>query len=292
MARINIEDSIYKDFRFMTLIMKTGSVDHALGCLVRAWSLAQDWFLVGDTQGMIPLAEWKKQGISDLLLEVKLAEAHDNLIRVSGSEEQFAWLIQKAAAGAKSGEARRKKSELNGCSTDVNVRSTEGNGDEPLTPTLSPSLSLSQSHDLKSPHTPQGDDVEGLRSAGEKSVEELSQTAKKAKVKLDDVIELYNQILAGVGKLKHCRDVGDKTRREFLNALSAFPTIDHWKVIFEMVRASKKLTGQVETTWLATFSWLAVKENALKVEQGTYDDDFTDVKKKSIEKNLESLELK
>lgn len=287
MARINIEDSIYKDFRFMNLVMKLGSVDHAIGSLVRAWSLAQDFFLDEETNGMVPVKEWQKQGINNLLLEVGFAEAHDNLIRVSGSEEQFAWLVSKQENGKKGGRPRKANESYENLqvSNDANSKANESYGN-PLT--HSPTLTHSQKPKT---HNTGGGEVGDIKSAQEKSVDELAKIAK-GKVKFDDVATLYNQILAGVGKLKHVRDAGDVTRKEFLNSLSAYPTLDHWKILFETVRASKKLTGQVPTTFVGNFSWLVKKENALKVEQGAYDDDFSDIEEKQLKKNLERLELK
>ena len=293
MARINIEDAIYSDVRFHALLAKCGGdSDRAIGAMVRAWSLAQAWYLNEETKRMIPCTEWKKQRICDLLIEVGLAEAQENLIYVCGSDDQFAWLIQKSEAGRKSGEARKKKNFDEHTLTDVKSRSTHVNGPEPLSPSLSPTLS--QSLDPNTPLTPQGEDVGefgDLKSAAEKSTSELCKNAQSARVRLDDAFQLYNEILAGVGKLRHVRDVGDRTRREFINSLTAFPSLDHWRELFEMVKKSKKLTGQVETTWLATFSWLAVKENALKVEQGAYDDDFSQVKRDRILGDLADLKL-
>lgn len=154
MARINIEDAIYKDMRFMQLVQKTGSVDAALGGLVRAWSLAQAHFLTLDNDRLIPLFEWKRQMIPDAVIEVGLAERREKGIYVCGAETQFAWLIQKQEAGKKSGEIRKKNTttvvsqevlkQLNGRSTDVNECSTYVHGPEPLTLTLTHSLTLKE----------------------------------------------------------------------------------------------------------------------------------------------------
>lgn len=106
MARINIEDGIYKDHRFLNLIIKLGSIDTALGAVVRAWSLAQKHFLNEENGRLIPLSEWKKQSISDEIINTGLAEVREKGIYVEGSNEQFSWLLQKQAAGKKSAESR------------------------------------------------------------------------------------------------------------------------------------------------------------------------------------------
>ena len=107
MARINIEDSIFKDVRFNDLCIKTQSIDAALGGLVRAWSLAQTWYLSDDR--MIPVSEWKKQRINDQIIEVGLAEIIGDKIKVDGSDEQFSWLIHRQQAGKKGGLSKSEK---------------------------------------------------------------------------------------------------------------------------------------------------------------------------------------
>jgi hypothetical protein len=116
MARINIEDSIYKDIRFYQLLAKLGDLDTAIGALVRAWSLAQKWWLTDSKT--IPSEDWEKQQIRNEIIDVGLAEKIDSRIRMKGSEEQFSWLTQKSEAGKKGNEKRWSRSD-----TDDRVRS-------------------------------------------------------------------------------------------------------------------------------------------------------------------------
>lgn len=99
MARINIEDSIYKDFRFIQLAMKLGDIDRAIGALVRAWTLAQSRYLKHD--GHIPLEEWAQQNIRDEIVTVGLATIINGHVYMSGTESQFSWLRQRSDAGKK-----------------------------------------------------------------------------------------------------------------------------------------------------------------------------------------------
>lgn len=133
MARINIEDSIYKDKRFIKLILKTGTLESAIGAVFLVWSAAQKYFI---STGEIPFDAWKEQELNDDVIVCGLAYKTETGIKVRGQEEQFAWLRQRSENGLKSGESRRKK-ELNGRST---VAVLPQCGPEPLT--LSPSLSL------------------------------------------------------------------------------------------------------------------------------------------------------
>lgn len=146
MARINIEDSLYRDNRFINLYIKLNSFEAAIGALVRVWSVAQDWYLTENK--MIPVGEWKKQGLNDAVIEVGLAEITDGFIRVSGADKQFSWLYQKVEAGRRGGLAKSKKNSdvagakrtLAGAKRDVAV---------PYPLTLTPSLTLT----LKETHT-------------------------------------------------------------------------------------------------------------------------------------------
>lgn len=130
MARINVEDSLYKDLRFINLIVKFGSLEMALGSMVRAWSLAQEHYLDEANERLIPHDEWNRQKIRNEILEVGLAEQRAMGIYVHGAKEQFEWLIQKQEAGKKSGETRQKKGKKNHQNSEHPSSSVE----HPLTP--------------------------------------------------------------------------------------------------------------------------------------------------------------
>lgn len=109
MARINLEDSLFTDGRFLNLIAKTGNVDSALGAVVRAFMLAQKYYLDESNDRLIPFNEWQRQLIDNSIIDVGLAEKRENGIYVVGSEEQFNWLLQRQAAGKKSAETKSEK---------------------------------------------------------------------------------------------------------------------------------------------------------------------------------------
>lgn len=135
MARINIEDEIYKDVRYALLLSKLGfDEDKAIGALVRAWTLAQKHFLSGNH--LIPEEEWEKKKIRPEVLEVGLAERVDGFIRVKGSENQFKWLTQRSEAG------KWKRNDRQRPLTPVNDRQPPT-----LTPTLKKDNTLSASAD-------------------------------------------------------------------------------------------------------------------------------------------------
>jgi hypothetical protein len=128
MARINIEDSIYRDNRFIKLTIKLGNLDTALGALVRAWALAQKYYL--SPHKMIPKAVWDEQEINQEIINVGLAEVVEvDFIRLKGADEQFAWLRQRQESGKLGGLKSLRNSQA------VGKRSVSGS--KPLTLSLS-----------------------------------------------------------------------------------------------------------------------------------------------------------
>lgn len=114
MARLNIEDSIWSDPRFMRLAVLLKSQDIAIGNLVRAWSLAQRyWF----KKELIPEHAWTGSDFPNEIFECGLAERTENGIYVRGSKENFEWYSAKceklkansSKGGIASAKARKDK---------------------------------------------------------------------------------------------------------------------------------------------------------------------------------------
>lgn len=142
MARINVEDSLFKSKRFLNLVIKTGDVDRALGAMVRAWALAQKFWL--SPSQLIPREAWDKEELHPGIIECGLAEERDQGVYVSGSKEQFGWLEQRSEAGKKPKAKSKGKPRKRPIATD-NDRVSDGNGSKPLSLSLSPSPSHSLS---------------------------------------------------------------------------------------------------------------------------------------------------
>lgn len=152
MARVNIEDSLFKDGRWLNLIIKIGCQYKALGYLTKAWILAQEHWL---EYGFVPAKAWPEE--LNVLIDINLAEKTScGNIYVKGSKKAFSWLSQKSGAGSvfsekkteqlkKAREAKKIKKESNLSERDLNGVCTQMNGSEAptLTPTLTPTLSLS-----------------------------------------------------------------------------------------------------------------------------------------------------
>jgi len=140
MARINVEDSLWADQRFIQLCIKTGDMAKAVGAVVLAFKLAQR-FWVPD-QRNIPSVQFRSTPLASDLIELGLAEylEDDQFVYVKGTKEQFAWLIQRSEAGkAKKPRSLKSLENLpNGTERDL----TERNGTKPLTLTPPPPLAL------------------------------------------------------------------------------------------------------------------------------------------------------
>jgi hypothetical protein len=132
MARINIEDSLFRDSRWLKLLLKVGCEYKAIGLITRAWMLAQDTWLEHKS---IPFDQWNKD--LDVLVEVGFAEIEEKSFYIKGSKDAFAWLEQRSNSG------KKNKRPL---TTDERPLT----GDEPLTliPTLTLTPSLIQPQSL------------------------------------------------------------------------------------------------------------------------------------------------
>ena len=177
MARVNIEDKLFSDQRWMKLIIKCGCRHKAIGILTGAWILAQkNWLQFG----FIPEKAWDKD--FDILIEVELATRRaDGNVYIKGSKRAFKWLDQRVEAGRKGGlsEKRVKSSDQTEEQTTEAVakRSLDPDkqvlsGAKPLSPTLSPTLPLSSSSNSNSLLNTSSETVEA--SASKKSKKKSS----------------------------------------------------------------------------------------------------------------------
>lgn len=157
MARINIEDSLLKDDKFIELCIKLGSRIYALGVVTESFILAQKFYLKEENDRLIPFDEWSRKTELHVLLEIGMAEKFENGVYIKGSKESFSWIIQKQNAGKSKSvkklkqleNARKNKNKANDVERTLNEACTDVNGSEALTPTLTPTLSPTLSHKEK-----------------------------------------------------------------------------------------------------------------------------------------------
>lgn len=122
MPRINIEDKLMIDPRFVMACIKLGDRELAMGIALNFFQCAQKFYV--PKKSPIPNKIYDQLRASELWLEVGLAKRVKRGTYICGSKANFAWLIQCHEAASKSVESRKKK---------ANDRLTSV---QPLTPTL------------------------------------------------------------------------------------------------------------------------------------------------------------
>lgn len=109
MARINIEDSLWKDDRFQDLMIRVSNRHTAKGMLIELWSLAQEYWY--PERKCIPMERIQRCGL-ELVIEVGLAEVREEGVFAVGADKAFEWLFERKAAGKKGGLAKASKAKL------------------------------------------------------------------------------------------------------------------------------------------------------------------------------------
>lgn len=119
----------------------------ALGALVMAWRTAQEYWV--PSKKRIPIAKWSLLSTAQAVIDSGLAVLNSDGVYVAGSEEQFAWLFQRAEAGKKGGKASAAARKTKGKNSKHRLSTAEAKSSE--TNPLTLSLSLSSSSLLSSP---------------------------------------------------------------------------------------------------------------------------------------------
>lgn len=118
----------------------------ALGALVMAWRTAQEYWV--PSKKRIPIAKWSLLSTAQAVIDSGLAVLNSDGVYVAGSEEQFAWLFQRAEAGKKGGKASAAARKTKGKNSKHRLSTAEAKSSE--TNPLTLSLSLSHSQDSSS----------------------------------------------------------------------------------------------------------------------------------------------
>lgn len=306
LARINIEDALLHDYRFVKLVVKLdGNIEMALGALVRAWILAQAWYLKDDR--MIPAEEWRKQQIRDEIITVGLAERVGDKIRVSGADEQFAWLIQRIEAGRKGGSAKRnqtltakesmmrhgarivlnkavksgqvvKASACEDCGSSHDLQAHHADYSKPL----DVSWLCRKCHNFI--HNAMDSEVKRSLAVAKRSLAvdkpsisssssfSLSVSNSKANTSASDAVSLQDVWNTHRGGLPECRELSEKRRKAARAVLLLKPDKSYWVQVVQKIAASNFCNGGGSTGWRADFDWLLRPDTHLKVLEGKYDD--------------------
>ena len=240
MARINIEDSIYKDERFHRLSAFEGKYK-AIGLLVAAWDLAHTWYLK-HPENLVPFAEWRAQSELELLEKYGLAEAKENGIYVKGSQNACSYLKARSEAGKRG--ALKTNEILHG-----KPQQAQQN-----TPSFSSSSSKENTNTLSR------DSDESLETGADFNAQ--------------DLVDLWNETkhpnLPSVLKLTDAR------RRKTNKAIKDYPHLEFWRELIQMVNQTPfllgegKVTGDRSKAWRCDFDFIVNKDNAVKIIEGKY----------------------
>lgn len=107
MARINVEESIWSNSKFLRLCIALGDEQKAIGMMVIAWRTAQRFWC--PNKKPIPDSEWSDAGLYFDLIDHGLAKRVDGGIYVNGTEDNFDWWFKASDKGKKSAKARMAK---------------------------------------------------------------------------------------------------------------------------------------------------------------------------------------
>lgn len=110
MARINIDDDLWTDPRFIALTRLLGD-DRALSQLIRFWRCAQNFWLQ-ERRG-IPDDIFELHDFPEELFKIRLAERRDGAVFDPDAEARFAWILACQENGKKGGR-KPKPNNING----------------------------------------------------------------------------------------------------------------------------------------------------------------------------------
>lgn len=260
MARINVEDSIYKDARFIDLLISLGSKESAIGALVIAWSVAQEYFLKNG--GKIPLSKWSQQKLKNEIIDCGLASIVDGeFVYLSGTENQFAWLKTASNKGAKSGEARRLKS-LKKKTNTVEPSSTQLNPVEPRGTSYSSSYSSSFSNSYSNTNT----DTYTPTAEPERA-NAVPETAG-AVSRFPPLVKIWNE---NRGTLPEVKSLSSKRTRLITARWKGTSDASIWEGRVRRMAASAFCCGANQTGWRANFDFFLKEDVLTRLDEGQFD---------------------
>lgn len=252
MARINIEQSLFSDYRFQYLSDLIGR-QLAQGVLLDIFFVAQKYWI--PNQRPVPLPEFLKIPHADKVLKAGLADVcsdDPDFVYIRGSKEQFSWLIQRSESGKIgsriTNDKRWGKKDVFAKSLDNSVveRSSNGRrtvvGCQPLTPTLTLTHKNKDSSDFK------------------KSPECISSNQV-------DLVKIWNENCGSLPKvcgLSKKRQLGIKAR------LKENPSEQYWITVVSRIASTPFCNGDNERGWRASFDFLLRPDTHLKVMEGQY----------------------
>jgi len=187
-GRINIEDSLFKDKRFIDLCMKLGGFEAGLGAIVHCFIVGQEYWLSSGGRG-IPRPAWIDRGIRSEVIAAGLASDDGEFVLVEGSKKQFAWLTAASENGKKGGPAASKARLEN---IKKSKRQNTSGGTQNTSDTSSYSFSSSFSNTNTENKIPSGESQLALVPPADLPVPKKSKYSEETRTKMRAFIAAYS----------------------------------------------------------------------------------------------------
>lgn len=252
MARINIDEEIFTDPRFMALRGQLSEIE-AMGSLVMLWRLGQIYWKKKGGIELIPRSLFDMLQNSEILVRTSFVVIKENGIYCCGANERWGYLRndQKVAAGKKSAESRRKK---NGTAQPKKSRTTRSkiSNDAPNETRTAPneverySSPYSYSYSSKTEENPPSPFEENLNR----------------------LVGIWNENCGTLPRVIANSKSRDKLSKD---RLSEEKNLDAWADVVKRIASSAFCCGNNERGWQATFDWLLKPDTRLRVLEGKYD---------------------
>jgi hypothetical protein len=321
MARINLEDDLWIDSRLVKAnmlatsrytLLESGCVclglldfachDLILGACIRAWKLAQKYWVRGENPEFIPIEKWGQGQFPKELFEVGLAVLVENgqSVYMSGSEEQFHWLTVKKKNGGKGGTERARKAKekqlLASESKQSQAKSSKVKQSQANLPSSSSSSSSSNSFSFSEENTntrkcdwkiPASADA---GSPGGEPITHLEPEAlkkskgKKRKEKPDVVIppdlpftieramQIWNENKSA--KQPGAEEINQERVDLIGNKMKTFKTEEQWIAAVKNIASSEWHNGMGSNKWKAKFEWFLSDKGTTFFEGYTQSEGF------------------
>jgi hypothetical protein len=155
-ARINVDDGVFLDPRFKEFCKLVGSEELALGCLLKAWSMAQ--FFWRKNKQKIPYRNFTGLKHFEEMLSTGLGVKTKDRVYMAGTKDSFEWLMKLQEAGKRGGkrsaELRRDVSQARANTNEISKPFQASSSHvNPLTLalTLAPTLTLNKTNTATEP---------------------------------------------------------------------------------------------------------------------------------------------
>ncbi len=268
--------------RFMALGRLLGGEAAALGCILRFWHCALEYWAKG--RGLIPVKIFALDTDWQHLIEVDLAEIRELGVYAKGSVKHFDWILERlecaSAGGVASAKARVRK--YGSANPRAEIGNQLGTDREPAVnktgakrePTVNETGAV----------TKQMGTVVNASSSSSSSEDSKESSSIPPNLFAEDeedkfgpkaLLDLWN---SEKGDLAKAKGVTSQRREKIRTRLREEPSRPYWLDVIKRLAASDHANGRTKNDrfpngWHASFDWLIANDtNHVKVAEGRYDD--------------------